>query len=67
MAMSEWISVKDRLPAAGVEVIALSPKFNEYMIGQVKEHSVGIVCEFEDFILCDVTHWMPLPEPPVEE
>lgn len=69
--MSEWISVKDRLPEKtgkqrGFYLVALSN-------GVVKE----LAYEFEHYnnMLFDVgwhetaypvTHWMPLPEPPKE-
>ena len=65
--MSEWIRVKDRLPEPQAKVIAFSPKFKEYAIGQVCHFCLDVVCEYEDCVLCGVTHWMPLPEPPKEE
>lgn len=64
--MSEWISVKDRLPERG-EVIAFSPTYKEYMIGRLCESSIeGIYCRCDGCELYQVTHWMPLPEPPKE-
>ncbi len=60
--MSEWISVKDRLP----EIDGI------YLI--IKETGMGYsdkvaVCEYGfkyGFDRVGVTHWMPLPEPPNE-
>ena len=62
--MTDWISVKDRLPKAKETVIGYEAAFD----------SIGLVYrepDSETFIDCDgfysldtVTHWMPLPEPP---
>jgi len=73
----EWISVKDRLPENGSQVLAIIPKSDE--IGFFNPFSCnydidnGGFCdlwaiEIEDRFYCrfntKVTHWMPLPEPP---
>jgi hypothetical protein len=62
--MSEWISVKDRLPENGQRVLC----YNKYMY--VKDYD----CVFYDGDfnwtgsrigqIEGVTHWMPLPKPP---
>lgn len=62
--MSEWISVKDRLPDANESVLCYfhyGPNFP------------AVICENEyigsGMWMADgskVTHWMPLPEPPKE-
>lgn len=62
----EWISVKDRLPDIA-----------DFVLGRVKQK--GYNAYFETVMLCrwnfwadhhgdrvNVTHWMPLPEPPKE-
>lgn len=62
-----WISVKDRLPER--ECIAYSSKFDEMMMGYIGEtdkSDTGYCCESNTEWLSDVTHWMPLPEPPKE-
>jgi len=57
--MSEWISVKDRLPTRGVDILGYA--------GLVYW---GWYCEFgfldnlEECIREETTHWMPLPNPP---
>jgi hypothetical protein len=61
--MSGWISVKDRMPEPNTVVLVYSNK-------------KGVVIDFFDSYLLtggeqflsssDVTHWMPLPEPPKE-
>lgn len=67
--MSEWISVKDRLPERWTEVLVW-PRPTEYCCeahlamnekweyGEY-EHHFGHVHR-----PCKVTHWMPMPEPP---
>lgn len=56
-AVTEWISVEDRLPPANILVLGMSqtPRniFNIY--------NVMALDEFEE---ADVTHWMPIPQPP---
>lgn len=51
-----WIPCSERLPEAGEEVLVFS-------------RSRGIAVDYYDrclFGYADVTHWMPLPEPPEE-
>ena len=70
--MSEWISVKDRLPEG--ECLAVSNcrgfSYGEYLIGYIGEDEssdTGYMCESDNEILSNATHWMPLPEQPKEE
>ena len=56
MNMSKWISVDDRLPKHGEEVLTIT-KGNWYRITQFGSIGKG---RFPS----QVTHWMPLPEPP---
>lgn len=63
-AQPKWISVKERLPENGQLVWTYSDdKQSSY--GMMLRHGVWEVirdgCE-----LVEVTHWMPLPEPPKE-
>ena len=56
----KWISVKDRLPEDGVQVLACTKHGKAFSAHCEKgkwrvSHSVT------------VTHWMPLPEPPKED
>lgn len=55
--MSEWISVKDRLPGDGAGVIVA---FNTGYV------SIGWQW-FGEWNNKGVTHWMPKPEPPKED
>lgn len=52
--MADWISVKDRLPDRGADVLAFMRNGVETRI---------VACNYGD----NVTHWMPLPEPPKED
>jgi hypothetical protein len=61
--MGEWISVKDRMPEEGVDVL---------VYGEIWHNKKGIEVDFVkngNFVACDedVTHWMPLPTPPESE
>ena len=72
--MSEWISVKDRLPEIGVEVLICDVSCsNGYRdIWSLERDEVYDDIGWNDkngdwYYLDDVTHWMPLPKPPKEE
>jgi hypothetical protein len=64
--MTEWISVKDRLPAKHECVLIYdSVCHNIYMEWRDDDLDVWFSEEYlPDFVY--VTHWMPLPEPPKE-
>lgn len=58
--MSEWISVKDGLPKYNDRVIFFNGEYVEFGVYHRD------FTDFEDCIHDEVTHWMPLPEPPKE-
>ena len=61
-----WVPVTEILPDG--ECIAIGYQ-NEMLIGWVyedKNSETGYAAESESEILREVTHWMPLPEPPKE-
>ena len=72
--MSEWISVKDKLPKIGDLVIGYFlygpiPYVEQVSYIQRKNMIGEIIKEWHDSdggTPLDVTHWMPLPEPPNE-
>ena len=62
-AMPRWISVEERLPERGVEVLGTNGKAVEmctYWPGQPTPWESWTAFHFKP------THWMPLPEPPEE-
>ena len=72
--MTEWISVKDRLPEIDTKVIC------RYGFEKDGKRSRMMFTGCLDYYACDaephfqhassglyVTHWMPIPEPPKEE
>jgi hypothetical protein len=75
--MSEWISVKDRLPEpiadedgdlVAVPVIVYAPKYPEQRIGRYRPYTkswsfLGSNSDFSD----EITYWQPFPDPPEEE
>ena len=66
--MSEWISVKDRLPEVG-QYVQLGNE-NHYFVDRGKLSSAGNWLIFRSATnapLDRFTHWMPLPEPPEKD
>ena len=61
VTVQEWISVDDRLPEQGEEAICIAAD-GDMMIGKYTEWGWMFPCYFED-----LTHWMPIPEPPKGE
>ena len=73
--MSEWISVKDRLPEDMGEVLVIvSGKPHEnvtldgaYELAEYDPVEGWILEMWPEWSSGVVAHWMPLPEPPEEE
>lgn len=69
--MSEWISVKERLPSIRDDGIAECYLISDgnlihmayYVTGEWRFCESGQITEP---MFYEVTHWMPLPEPPKE-
>ena len=63
--MSEWISVKDRLPEAGGYVVCIAKRnpFSRFMPMVARIEKNGWVNPITEQYISEVTHWMPLPEP----
>ena len=62
----EWIKRKDQVPKFDENVL-LYDTFGQMNVGCLVQHENGFVEWFigvEWLGLSDVTHWMPLPEPP---
>lgn len=60
--MSEWVSVKDGLPAPMVRVLCLSYKWCR----RGHHHGYAPVTWLDDHLneIDKVTHWLPLPDAP---
>lgn len=74
---TEWISVKDKLPRQGKEVLVrwkeykgnyrtvIGKKWNEPQYPETPWHFSYYDCDGNNMLdHSQVTHWMPLPEPP---
>lgn len=65
--MSEWISVKDRLPEGYTDVLVCFITASGYHV------EVTFYCDHHPdygngwYLPVNITHWMPLPEPPEED
>ena len=78
-AQPKWISVEERLPEHGTDVLVLTAPGTlslgkncvvaEYIHPRMEKSGVFInfYAGYDDKNILAVTHWMPLPEPPKEE
>lgn len=57
--MREWISVKERLPHDNERYLTI----DKFKIIEVEHYLPSL----NDFNRTDITHWMPLPNPPIED
>ena len=68
--MADWISVKDRLPEYGQEVVAVVNIFSGGLIKETRTVVTRYAERFKfEFFMAEtyfVTYWMPLPEVPGE-
>lgn len=64
---NKWTSVKDSLPELNVRVLTLD-RWGHIHDRRLYQFRDGFICFSTDGLLPgrDVTHWMPLPEPPEE-
>ena len=73
--MSEWISVKERLPEDEKVVLIACVCLDGHIAADVTAFvkdgewrwNDGLPTEFSEKIKIPVTHWMNLPEPPERE
>lgn len=68
--VSEWVSVKDRLPE-NFQTVLMARTDGTIYCHMYCENTQTDGCWVDDYLnwfsVYDVTHWMPLPEPPTEE
>lgn len=76
--MSEWISIKDRLPDAGVDVLVFDgsvsigrvPAVDSYLANHEPHKTSVFACYGYDYDgdlgwAPEASHWMPLPKAPL--
>lgn len=63
-----WISVEDKLPEKGVDVLYVSKCDGRIHLGRWRNKTDrGAIYFMNGNRMETATHWMPLPEPPEEE
>lgn len=67
--VQKWISVKDSSPEAGGYVVCIAKRnpFSRFMPMVAKIEKNGWVNPITEQYISDVSHWMPIPEPPKEK
>ena len=69
--MSEWISVKDRLPESQADVLVVAFWHERWQTMMGWHSDMGkkwrVITPHGEREPGGVTHWMPLPDPPKEE
>lgn len=64
--VSQWISVKERLPRNYIEVLVFDAIDREMFLGAIGSSGEWEVPGYRTEMF-NVTHWMPLPKPPKEK
>ena len=69
VTVQEWSSVKDNLPEAGRYVVCIAKRnpFSRFMPMVARIEKNGWVNPITEQYISEVTHWMPLPQPPKGE
>ena len=69
VTVQEWISVDDRLPEVGGYVVCIAKRnpFSRFMPMVARIEKNGWVNPITEQYISEVTHWMPLPNPPKGE
>ena len=69
VTVQEWISVYDELPEAGGYVVCIAKRnpFSRFMPMVARIEKNGWVNPITEQYISEVTHWMPLPNPPKGE
>jgi transcriptional regulator with XRE-family HTH domain len=66
--MSEWISVKDRLPKQNYLIVLIAQEKAPAFVAQFRDGAFfALTDDAWDYRLRYVTHWQPLPGPPTPE
>ena len=67
--LNGWISVQDRLPEVGGYVVCIAKRnpFSRFMPMVARIEKNGWVNPMTEQYISEVTHWMPIPNPPKGE
>lgn len=64
---TEWISVKDRLPEYRMRALAYADNGAMFAASHYDDWYVDTGENYYSCPLANITHWMPLPQPPKED
>lgn len=69
VTVQEWISVNDRLPDAGGYAVCIAKRnpFSRFMPMVARIEKNGWVNPITEQYISEVTHWMPITQPPKGE
>ena len=69
VTVQEWISVKDELPKTGEYVVCIAKRnpFSRFMPMVARIEKNGWVNPITEQYISEITHWMPMPQPPKGE
>ena len=69
VTVQEWVSVNDRLPEAGGYVVCIAKRnpFSRFMPMVARIEKNGWANPITEQYISEVTHWMPIPQPPKGE
>ena len=69
VTVQEWIPVDDELPEVGGYVVCIAKRnpFSRFMPMVARIEKNGWVNPMTEQYISEVTHWMPMPEPPKGE
>ena len=69
VTVQEWISVKDKLPEVGGYVVCIAKRnpFSRFMPMVARIEKNGWANPITEQYISEVTHWMPIHQPPKGE
>ena len=69
VTVQEWISVEDELPEVGGYVVCIAKRnpFSRFMPMVARIEKNGWVNPMTEQYISEVTHWLPIPQPPKGE